>query len=104
MPSRTFLRPIRSPSRGRNSENTAQEVKNTVCVKPICASVVLSSTRIVVNAGDSIDAFSWKAKMAAISAAISATTDLPPASSILSLLVSVMIVLLVSSFPFSRWS
>lgn len=76
MPMSTFLRPLRSPSRGRNSENTAQAVKNTVCVRPISASVVLSSTRIVVNTGESMEALSWNAKMAAINAAISAPTCL----------------------------
>jgi len=80
-------------------------VKNTVWVKPICASVVLSSTRMVVNAGESMDALSWNAKMAAINAAINATTDLPPSSSILLFLVSVIRAPLYLSFSsFSRWS
>lgn len=58
MPISTFLRPARSPKRGRNSENTAHAVKNTVCVRPIWASSLRSWLAIVVRAGDSMDALS----------------------------------------------
>ena len=70
MPTRTFLRPIRSPQRGRKSENNAAAVKNAVCVRPICAVVALSSSSIVAKAGESIDALSWKANTAVSSANI----------------------------------
>ena len=80
MPVSTFLRPTMSAKRGRNSENSAAAVKNTVCVSAICVSVVLSSCVIVASAGESMDAFSWNAKMATRSAVISATIERPPLS------------------------
>ena len=57
IPISTFLRPIRSAKRGRNSENNAAEVKKTVCDKPIWVAVVFSSLCIVTKAGDNMEAF-----------------------------------------------
>ena len=74
MPTSTFRRPIRSPHRGINSENSAAAVKNAVCVMPICAVVASSSTSMVASAGDSMDALSWNAKTATSSAVIRGTT------------------------------
>ena len=58
MPSNTFLRPARSPSRGRNSENSAHAVKKTVWVRLICELLVFSPRSIVVSAGESMEALS----------------------------------------------
>ena len=61
---------MRSPQRGRNSENSAAAVKNAVCVRPICAVVAPNSSSIVAKAGESIDALSWNANTAVSSANI----------------------------------
>ena len=82
MPDRTFLRPLRSARRGRNSENSAAAVKNTVCVSPMASAVVLSSFCIVTSAGESIEALSWKAKMATSRAAMSAAMLAAPPLSV----------------------
>ena len=63
-----------SPSRGRNSENSAAAVKNAVWVRPMSAESALRSSSMVVSAGLSMLALSWKATQAASSAAISAPT------------------------------
>ena len=85
MPLSTFLRPAMSARRGRNSENSAAAVKNTVCVLPISVAVVFNSFCIATSAGESIEALSWKAKMATSSATMRATMFLPPSSRVLGL-------------------
>ena len=77
MPSKTFLRPTKSAKRGRNSENNADEVKNTVCERPICVAVVFSSFCMVTNAGESMEALSWNANVAVRNATIRKATDFP---------------------------
>lgn len=62
------LRPMRSPQRGMMSENSAAAVKNAVWVTPICAAVVSSSFSIVARTGESMEALSWNATIAASSA------------------------------------
>ena len=57
-------RPTRSPQRGRMRENSAAAVKKAVWVSPIRAVVVPSSCSMVASTGESIDALSWKAKIA----------------------------------------
>lgn len=66
-----------SARRGRNSENSAAAVKNTVWESAMLVDDVASSRSMVVSAGDSMEAFSWKAKMATSKATISDAMERP---------------------------
>ena len=77
IPASTLRRPITSPSRGRNSENSAAEVKNAVWVRPISAEVAPRLSSMLFSAGLSMLALSWKAKQATSSAVTRTPTRTP---------------------------